>query len=206
MVQGGDDNLYGRTYYGGASNLGTLFQISTNGVFTSLYSFTGTNGAYPFAALTLGADGNFYGTAEKGGANDQDGALFRMTPGGAVTTLAWFNGDNGVFPLAPLVRADDRTFYGTTFNGSYGYGNVFRLSLSRPPAPVFQSADAVNGRITLAWSAIAGQSYQVQFTTNLSSGMWANLGGTSLATNQIGTATDVTGQDAARFYRVFLAH
>ena len=33
----------------------------------TLCSFNSTNGAYPHAALTLGNDGNFYGTTEEGG-------------------------------------------------------------------------------------------------------------------------------------------
>ena len=41
---------------------GTVFQVTTNGTLTTLVSFNCTNGAYPYAALTLGNDGNFYGT------------------------------------------------------------------------------------------------------------------------------------------------
>jgi hypothetical protein len=40
----------------------------TNGVFNRLFSFDATNGAMPEATLTLGKDGNFYGTAAGGGA------------------------------------------------------------------------------------------------------------------------------------------
>ena len=41
---------------------GTVFKVTTNGTLTTLVSFNGTNGANPNAALTLGNDGNFYGT------------------------------------------------------------------------------------------------------------------------------------------------
>jgi signal transduction histidine kinase len=40
---------------------GTVFQLRTNGVFTSLVSFNGVTGANPISALTLGSDGNLYG-------------------------------------------------------------------------------------------------------------------------------------------------
>ena len=50
-------NLYGTTYYGGVSNLGTVFKLDTNGTETVLHSFTGgpTDGANPWAGLTWGA-------------------------------------------------------------------------------------------------------------------------------------------------------
>ena len=39
-----------------------MFQVTTNGTLTTLVTFTGTNGENPNAGLTLGPDGNFYGT------------------------------------------------------------------------------------------------------------------------------------------------
>ena len=64
LVQGSDGYFYGTTYGGGTNGgYGTVFKISTNGVLTTLYSFTGANdGAYPQAGLVQGSDGNFYGT------------------------------------------------------------------------------------------------------------------------------------------------
>jgi uncharacterized repeat protein (TIGR03803 family) len=48
VIQGTDGNLYGTTSHGGANNTGTVFQITTAGTFTTLYSFTGgTHGAIP---------------------------------------------------------------------------------------------------------------------------------------------------------------
>ncbi len=43
LVQGSDGNLYGTTENGGTNGAGTVFKISTNGVLTTLYSFTGGN-------------------------------------------------------------------------------------------------------------------------------------------------------------------
>jgi uncharacterized repeat protein (TIGR03803 family) len=63
LVQGSDGNFYGTTAWGGAKNLGSVFKISSNGgIFESLHSFAGHDGANPFAALVQGSDGNFYGT------------------------------------------------------------------------------------------------------------------------------------------------
>ena len=67
-----------------------------------------------------GGDGNFYGTTVWGGADDY-GTVFKLTPGGVLTTLVEFTGtaDNnkGKRPLAGLVQGGDGNFYGTTICG-----------------------------------------------------------------------------------------
>jgi len=47
LVLGSDGNLYGTAFLGGAHNLGTVFKITTGGALTTLYSFSGTDGANP---------------------------------------------------------------------------------------------------------------------------------------------------------------
>ena len=63
---------------------GTIFMMSTNGVLTTLYSFTGAeDGGWPYAGLVLGKDGNFYGTALSGGRQFYGyGVIFQVTPDG----------------------------------------------------------------------------------------------------------------------------
>jgi len=58
------------------------------------------------------------------------------------------------------------------------------------------------GTITLTWSALAGQTYQLQFKTNLYQMSWNNLGSAITATNSTATASDSLGPDPQRFYRV----
>src|SRR5436189_280161 len=72
LALGPDGNFYGTTYEGGGGDAGTLFQVTTNGVLTTLVNFaqSSARGAYPYAALTLGPDGNLYGTTSEGGSND----------------------------------------------------------------------------------------------------------------------------------------
>jgi uncharacterized repeat protein (TIGR03803 family) len=98
LVQGRDGSFYGTTSAGGTYGYGTVFKFSTNWVFTSLYSFTGTNdGANPQAELVQGSDGSFYGTTQFGGTNNA-GTVFRLTivppqltiiPSGANVVLSW---------------------------------------------------------------------------------------------------------------------
>ena len=95
LTQGSDGSFYGTTYGGGFYFAGTVFKISTNGVCTNLYWFTGGNdGANPEAELVLGSDGNFYGAAANAGSNG-NGAIFEISPGGAFTPLYSFTGGDG---------------------------------------------------------------------------------------------------------------
>jgi uncharacterized repeat protein (TIGR03803 family) len=141
LVLGEDGNFYGTTYVGGSGGCsdggqgpgcGTVFQVSTNGLLTSLVSFTGENGRNPHAGLVLGSEGYFYGATTT--------TLFKVTTNGVLTTLVRFssgadNGSgvytnaNGGSPLAGLTLGSDGDFYGTTYGGgSSGFGTVFRVT------------------------------------------------------------------------------
>ena len=112
--------------------------------FTTLVNFNGANGASPYASLTQGSDGDFYGTTAAGGANGNCnisggcGTIFKVTPGGTLTTLYSFctqaGCTDGVSPQAGLVRATDGNFYGTTYSGgassncSGGCATVFKIT------------------------------------------------------------------------------
>jgi uncharacterized repeat protein (TIGR03803 family) len=140
LTLGKDGNFYGTTSEGGGSNFGTVFQMTTNGTLKTLVSFNGTiDGAYPLATLTLGQDGNFYGTTHQGGdlnlnSNRGFGTIFQVTTNGQLTTLVNFNGTNGASPTG-LALGSDGNFYGLTASGGntnlnygYGYGTVFKLT------------------------------------------------------------------------------
>ena len=72
--------LYGTTEYGGATNNGTVFAITTSGVETVLRSFKGGSGdgSKPYATL-INVKGTLYGTTTGGGAHG-DGIVFSLTP------------------------------------------------------------------------------------------------------------------------------
>src|SRR5690349_5863123 len=60
LLQGFDGFLYGTTYAGGSSNLGTVFKLSRQGAnFTVLHSFS--DGEFPYAGLIQDSDGTLYG-------------------------------------------------------------------------------------------------------------------------------------------------
>jgi len=139
LVLGGDGSFYGTTQYGVAytnqygfsGGGGTVFRISTNGMLTSLYSFTGSNdGANPYPSLALGSNGIFYGTTQSGGVNGGNGTVFQISPSGAFTSLYSFTcGNDGANPWAGLVQGADGYFYGTTQGGGTNNGGtVFKIS------------------------------------------------------------------------------
>jgi len=89
LIQASDGTFYGSIYFGGITNLtqpfgcGQIFQVTTNGILTMLFSFNTTNGANP-NSLTLGNDGTFYGITGAGGVGflDQsggDGTIFSLS-------------------------------------------------------------------------------------------------------------------------------
>lgn len=141
LVEGADGNLYGVASAGGAHNgfnAGTFFNITPSGTFNLLHVFDRTDGTAPTGALIQATDGNFYGTTQYGGANNQ-GTIFRVTPSGTVTTLYSFcpqsHCPDGANPYAGLVLGTDGVFYGTTFNGGGSNdGTVFSLSVGLEPS------------------------------------------------------------------------
>jgi uncharacterized repeat protein (TIGR03803 family) len=136
-------NLYGTTTIGGAHGDGTVFKLAppaagqTRWRQTVLFSFDGTNGGQPSAALALDTEGNLYGTTIEGGANSY-GTVFKLAPPAAgktkwrQTVLFSFDVTNGQFPEAAVILDAAGNLYGTTrLGGAAGDGTVFELS---PPA------------------------------------------------------------------------
>jgi uncharacterized repeat protein (TIGR03803 family) len=125
LLQAADGALYGTTTSGGASNLGTIFKLNTDGAdYTLLYSFTGNggDGSRP-NAMVQGADGMLYGTTSSGGTGGS-GTLFSLsTNGSACTVLCSFSGGG---PCSRLVQGPNGVLYGTTAGGAAG-GTVFKV-------------------------------------------------------------------------------
>jgi len=203
LVWGLDGNLYGTTTGGGTANVGTVFKVTTAGVLSSLYSFStnGSGGYNPHAGLTLGADGKFYGTTYNGG-SQTNGTIFSVTPDGNVSFLFSFTNQlTGGSPDAGLTVGTDGNFYGvTTTGGAQGYGTVFRIGV--PMAPAAYAAAQVGNSFVCSWKAVAGQTYQPEFSTALDGTGWTSLGNPILATNGTASVSDPLGANTQRFYRV----
>jgi uncharacterized repeat protein (TIGR03803 family) len=61
LFQSPDGALYGTTSAGGASQFGTVFRLTPEGSFATLYNFGGNDGGQPIAGILQAADGGFYG-------------------------------------------------------------------------------------------------------------------------------------------------
>ena len=85
------------------------------------------------------------------------------------------------------------------------YFGLDDVSVTPVPPPVFQSSVSAGGSITLAWSAVAGATYQLQYTTALGAANWSNLGSPVTAVSGAIATSDVQPADPQRFYRVVLA-
>lgn len=127
VAQGRDGNLYSAAP-GGTDGVGAMFKITPGGVLTVPYTFDLEH--QPLGGLTLGADGNFYGTTNSGGTANL-GTIFKITPGGKLTVLHNFtNTGDGAYPYAPPIQGVDGNFYGTTTQANVGYGTVYKITSS----------------------------------------------------------------------------
>jgi uncharacterized repeat protein (TIGR03803 family) len=79
VVPGNNNTLFGTTFEGGTQNFGTVFQLATNGVLTTLHSFTnGSDGANCYAGVIRDASGNLYGAASAGGKQGGFGTIYSL--------------------------------------------------------------------------------------------------------------------------------
>ncbi len=157
MFQGGSDgcepftdvlfdksgNIYGTTFFGGASFFGDVFKLSPNGsggyTESILYTFTGgADGAYAFqdGKLFLDRAGNLYGTTVEGGLASGCGGIgcgtiFELSPAGtgySEATLYTFTGGNDGGNSDVGLTQRSGKLYGVAQTGGQGFGVVFELS------------------------------------------------------------------------------
>jgi uncharacterized repeat protein (TIGR03803 family) len=121
------------------------------GGLTALASFNGTNGSATAAGVTFDADGNLYGTASYGGANNQ-GTVWDLAKGsGTITPLASFNGTNGINPYAGVTLDTNGNLYGTTIKGgSDNQGTVWELANGSGAITPLASFNGTNGGYSYA--------------------------------------------------------
>ena len=199
LVEGLDGNLYGTATGGGSpgGGPGTIFRITPSGTFTKLYSFAGYpgDGASPYDGLTLGSDGNFYGTTLNGGsaaAACNCGTIFQITPGGTYKMLYSFTGKaDGRVPFNGLMQGTDGNFYGATtaggnttnakcvYDATQTCGTVFSLSMGLGP---FVSALPASGK--------AGKAVKI-LGNSLTGATAVNFNGTAAAFHVV-SSTEIT--------------
>jgi hypothetical protein len=144
-------NIYGIASFGGANDLGMIWEISKDGAYSDLHDFGGTilntngqfgsDGYFPECSPTLDSQGNLYGTASSGGGLG-GGLIWKVTPSGAYFDLHDFGGTiknaggksgrDGVSPGSNLALDASGNLYGVAFagrpNGTGGDGILWKLS------------------------------------------------------------------------------
>jgi uncharacterized repeat protein (TIGR03803 family) len=131
-------NLFGATVYGGSSGSGTAYELSSDGTFTLLHSFTGgADGGNPYGGIYVDSDpppdavfpgppvGAFvYGTTQIGGSSG-DGVVYRIwIPQNTIVEEVEFTGSNGAGPVTTMTKFG--LLYGTTAQGgAFGAGVIY---------------------------------------------------------------------------------
>ena len=202
LVFGSDGDLYGAAGFGSyPSTAGSVFKLSTNGTFRTLWTFGSTNGTNPEVRLLPGADGALYGTTSSGGTSNL-GTIFRITTDGTFTHLFDFPGGSGSHPMAPLIQASDGNLYGTTEGATVpvtGTGIIFRLVQS----PIINQLSVSNGAVTLSWNSFSNAAYRVEYKSSVFDPSWTIL--TSVTARDVTTSVfDNSPAADQRFYRVVL--
>jgi uncharacterized repeat protein (TIGR03803 family) len=170
----GIGNLYGTASGGGnVTGAGTVFELSppTGGgapwTETTLYSFSGTDGSEPIAALIGDPSSAFYGTAAAGGSGTH-GVAFMLSPPTKAgdpwteTVLHNFSGPDGWDPQGGLVADASGNLYGTTAVGgagcslnSNGCGTIFKLTKPAHPKGAWKQKILHNFNGTTGYNPIA---------------------------------------------------
>ena len=129
-------NLYGTTQYGGAHDVGTVFEFSpqSDGTWTEqiLYSFGGgEDGQYPAGSVIFDNAGNLYGATAGGGSGN--GTVYELSKSASgdwtETMLFRFPYTGGLYPQAGLTFDAEGNLYGTTLQaGANLYGAVFKIT------------------------------------------------------------------------------
>ena len=142
LVMDSAGNLYGVTYSGGTYGVGSIFEVSASGVFSTLYSFNPrgysppNSGYYPWG-LVISSSGDLYGTTNQGGLfiNSDSiwgGVVFKYSPATKkYAALHKFGGpsSDGLVPSGPLTFAADGNLYGmTNYGGTTRYGTIFEVT------------------------------------------------------------------------------
>jgi hypothetical protein len=146
---------------------------------------------------------------------DSAGTIRKLTPVGRTWISSTIGG------LAGARGSTDGTNSAARFDGAFGIavdrnGNLFvtdgsnytvrqglPVSIS-PLPPLIQSILARDGLVTFTWSTTPGRSYQVQYSPNLTSTNWINLGNSLTAGDSTVSANDAIRPNKARFYRVIM--
>lgn len=129
LIAARDGRLYGTTQQGGASGMGTIFEVTPGATkpVSMLYSYDAQTG-YPDDGLIVGDDGRLYGSTYR--SKNGCGTIYRFTPGtpGGVEILHTFD-QHSCWRHSELAAAADGALYLATLgNGSDDDGRILKVT------------------------------------------------------------------------------
>ncbi|HEX3367978.1 MAG TPA: choice-of-anchor tandem repeat GloVer-containing protein [Candidatus Cybelea sp.] len=135
LISDASGDLFGTTYYGGAYQYGTVFELvrkpKNKYVERVLYSFKGGNdGSSSTSTLLFGASNDLLGTTSAGGGTCDCGTIFEVNgkTGKEQVLHSFGNGADGQYPYYGLASDGSGNLYGTTVaGGAHGQGAVFEF-------------------------------------------------------------------------------
>lgn len=130
LIQASNGSLYGvsRPFPGGTR--GTLFALTLDGAFTTLFTFPAwsTSNSFNPTSIMQGQDRRLYVTSGGGGVGNR-GFAVGFTLDGAPTAGAQFNDDSPLYPLGRILQGPDGNFYGTSCaGGTLNLGTIFKMT------------------------------------------------------------------------------
>ncbi|HEX8532440.1 MAG TPA: choice-of-anchor tandem repeat GloVer-containing protein, partial [Cytophagales bacterium] len=133
------DVLWGLTNDLGPEGAGTAFSVGSDGADFTVRKAFAIAPFSPLGSLVEGRDGYFYGVTQNllnyrefslyNSYMSGVGAVFKVSPAGAVTVLRNFSNADGMYPVDGLVEGRDGNFYGMTYmGGNGGGGTIYKIS------------------------------------------------------------------------------
>ena len=152
LILDSQGNLWGSTAGGGTDNDGTIFELTTAGVFNTVFDFDATNGEGP-GPLVFDSQGNLWGVTGAGGTSG-NGTLFEFSPATQeLTNLVSFPGGGLGAPAGPVAFDSQGNVYGVDAGGSDGIGAIWEYSAQGVLTTLFSftglNGNAPNGGVTL---------------------------------------------------------
>jgi uncharacterized repeat protein (TIGR03803 family) len=157
LVLDNSGNLYGTASEGGAGacyegyqnvGCGIVFALDRTGKETILHTFTGgADGSWPYYGyLVRDKAGTLYGTTYYGGSDGISGTVYKIDPDGKETVLHSFNGNDGAYPSAGVMRDSSGNLYGTALiGGQQNGGTVFKFTSSGKFSVLHNFSDGTDG-------------------------------------------------------------
>ena len=151
LIQGKDGLLYGTCSSYGTYGNGTIFKVSTTGVYTVLrHLSSGKDGGYPYGGLYQNTDGTFYGLTRTGGTGTA-GTAYKITSAGVYTVLHSFVAETeGSTPNGAFVKGNDNNLYATTSSdGTYTFGTAFKMTTAGVVTTLIKFNESGKGNVPM---------------------------------------------------------